>query len=204
MIKKIFTTILASLLLLSVAGEASAQSSIGGGYLNSRYNMSYDGVTMTMTGQGAYAGISGCLWLPVRGLYLESGAYWNYAKVDIFDSVATADLHYVSVPIRFRYEYQFTYDYSVFLSAGPSASYRLSDKLSFQDGETKVSDGTAFFGDNARKLNFQAGFEVGFKLFKHLQIKGGYDWGLMNLVADNSDGASMRLDNLHAGIAYQF
>ena len=185
------------ILAASVAATASAQSSIGGGYMQTTYNAVRDGVHASYAGNGAWAGINACLWLPVHGLYLESGAAWEYAVMAKNYVEGEAKAHYVTVPLRFRYEYQFTYDYSVFASAGPSVTYTLAYK------ETGLDTSVIPLAES-RKLDFGAGVELGAKLFKHLQLKGGYRWGIMNLAAENADGASLRRNVLYAGIAYQF
>ena len=203
--KKIISILAVAAGLLAASFGASAQAYIGAGYLNSHHKITANDVALAfdVPGQGAYAGIGANLYLPVNGLSLESGAYFDYLRVKMnFGPVkGDGDAYYVRVPVHFRYEYQFSYDTSVFFGAGPSVCYGLGGKVK---GNLDGSDESMpFFDDDIRRLDFQAGFEAGVKVLGHLQVKAGYDWGLMNLMSETDNGTIKR-DAVHVGIAYQF
>ena len=203
--RRIITILSVAAGILAATTGASAQAYIGAGYLNSHHKLTASDVSMTfdIPGQGAYAGIGANLYLPVNGLSLESGAYFDYLRVtaDMGPLKGDGDAYYVRIPLRFRYEYQFSYDTSLFFSAGPSASYGIGGKMTESfDGETET---LPFFDDDMRRLDFQAGFEAGIKVLGHLQLRAGYDWGLMNLLSKTDDGV-MRRNAARVGIAYQF
>ena len=144
--KKIFTTLLAASLML-VATNAFAQLSAGLGYINSPEKSVYtpdngDPVTTTRPLNGFYVGADYNIPVPaVSGLSVEPGLYASmlFGKQDVEEVKLLTVVLYpggtykysdiaLNVPIKAKYAIDLSGDTKVFVYAGPTFSYALSNK----------------------------------------------------------------------------
>ena len=198
--KRTFTLILCAALMLA-ALDASAQFRVEGGYLRPTLTSTQDAVSRSFTGNGFYGGVGADLWLPVHGLSMDFGAYWDYTVYKDFLGISgtKAEIHYVRVPLRFKYTYHFSDDFKVFAQAGPGVTYAVIGKMGYQEGGISVSGD--LYDEDDHRFDIQAGGEAGVKLFGHFSVRVGYDWGLMN---QGDDDVPVRRNQLRAGVALEF
>lgn len=198
--KKFFTFVLSAALML-VALNASAQFRVEGGYLNANVKQTRDAVIFDVVGHGFYGGVGADLWLPVHGLSMDLGVFWDYETYKDFIAGLgiDAELHHVRIPLRFKYTYHFSDDFKVYAMAGPGVTYAVIGKARYKKGDKYVRED--LFDDDDRRFDIQLGGEAGIRIFEHFSIKAGYDWGILNR---GDDDAPARRNLLHAGVALEF
>ena len=198
--KRIFTAIISAALMLA-ALDASAQFRVEGGYLHPTLTSTQGAVSRSFSGNGFYGGIGADLWLPVHGLSMDFGAYWDYTVYKDFLGFAGSkvEIQYVRIPLRFKYTYHFSDDFKIFAMAGPGVTYAVVGKMGYQEDGLSVKGD--LYDDDDHRFDVQVGGEAGVKLFEHLSIKAGYDWGLMN---QGDDDIPVKRNLLHAGVALEF
>lgn len=146
--------------------------------------------------------------------------YGNYAKAKSYE-------HYINVPVMFKYSYEFVDDtFGAFLFAGPTFSFGLASqiKLTYDAGVTSgdivyhrysgkvTSDeiGQSILdvlfpggGTDYGWFDAKLGVGGGVTIMDMIDVKAGYDWGLVNRYTGDGDG-KLHSNHFYVGVAYKF
>lgn len=218
--KKIFATILAASLML-VATNAFAQLTAGIGYINSTEKSVYtpdngDPVTSTRPLNGFYVGADYNIPVPaVSGLSVEPGLYASmlFGKQDVEEIKLLTVVLYpggtykysdiaLNVPIKAKYSIDLSGDTKVFVYAGPTFSYALSNKTQYATtGSSDYSTTDNLKGNSANRnpFNIYLGGGLGFQVAQ-IQINLGYDFSLLNY--STADKTKLSRPLLRIGVGY--
>ncbi len=168
-----------------------------------------------------------------HALYLQTGLRYTYlnesenSKELGFRMIYDWDEHYLSIPVKIKYEYPILPDLCVFVSAGPTFSEGLASTMKFRgnvggenaaisynvyNGKVRSNTGTLdefvsdTFPDNKyRRFDVQLGFSAGVKFLEMFEAEIGYDWGLVNKFRGaNDDDIKLHRSQLYIGIALRF
>lgn len=199
--KKTLCTILAAAALLAGV-QASAQVSVGAGYLN--ITQSYDNTNAN--GNGAYAGLS--FNIPIAGgLGIAPGVYYslaNYKQDAVFGLLkGTTTEHAVNVPLNLNFGYNLAPDMRAFIFAGPTFQYGLSSKTN-TDVAGAATVGSDNYSDNNGQQRFviYAGGGLGMDIANKFQVTVGYDQSVTNMI--KSDDHKVGRGLLKIGAAMLF
>ena len=141
--------------------------------------------------------------------------------------------HYLDIPVKLKYTYPLTYNIGLAADVGPTMLFGLSSKMDYKaktslgtasvsynyyNAKTKVSDGveTIDFGSwmaangmlpegKLRRFDVMLGASLGADFFEILEVRIGYDWGLVNRYrGDVSDDLKMKRGQftLSAGVRF--
>lgn len=178
--------------LMCCAIDASAQFSVGSGYLYSNLRVTGDG-TYNFNMNGVYIGGT-YDWAPfsVQGLTIEPGLYYAYQRLNNTGNDGDIDLHYIQIPVHAKYSYDFSNEFGMFASAGPGLSVGVAGSQDVFDSDK----------GNMRRFDIQAGAEVGVVISNLFQVKAGYDFGLLDL--SKPDVTKTHRNQFHAGVAVLF
>jgi len=103
---------------------------------------------------------------------------------------------YLSIPIHAGYKFDVGSNSRIVVEAGPYVAYGISGKIK-GDGK-KVN----FFGDDRfKRFDFGLGAGVGYE-YSHFVVKGGYDFGLINI--SDMKGVKARNHNAYLTVGYRF
>lgn len=173
--------------LLFIGYSASAQFKVNAGYLNSRLSYKASGISASIDGNGFFAGV--LCEIPVGGIGLgfEPGLNFDYLK---FKAAGESQaLYYLRAPLHLNFSLELSHAASIFVGAGPSVIFGVGgDDEPFGDG-------------GMNRFDLQLGALVGIRLVKHLEIRAGYDWGLLK--AEDSEIKNHR-NAVNVGLAYAF
>lgn len=194
------------------------------GYVHSSYrttDWATDEVQKSAGLDGFQIGLSKDLMLIPNALYFQFGLnylYQNDPRNETMKSpagdiavrvVGDRTEHYLTVPVRIKYEYPLSYRVGFSLEAGPTVLAGLSSKMSYRSrisdsytssvvygiykGELESSDpsgvvdlgtwlqGTGILPEGRlRRFDILLGASVGADFFEILEVRMGYDWGLTN------------------------
>ena len=215
--KALSTLFAASLLLIGV--NASAQFSIGAGYVNSqyRYKTSSSSDVSTTNTNGIAAGI-GYTFNLGHGFGVTPGVYYtitnkrNAAGATIFgvhiSGESTTTEQYINVPVHLSFGAEINPDFKIFLFAGPSFSAGISSVT-----KSRLAGGSAsldfdpidnYEGGDYGRFDLLLGGGIGFDLLKHVRLLVGYDAGMLNRNTDSSSNITRHRNQLYAGAAFLF
>lgn len=144
----------------------------------------------------------------VEGISLLPGANLSFLLSGT-DEISLFSLPYkgqykevnVNIPIEIRYDFDIASDTDFFVYAGPSISYGLSSKFSYESllsGKITVD----MYGDKYNRINLGADFGFGFVVFDNIQGKIGYNLGLLD--RDKEEDVKLKTSFLSLGLAYLF
>jgi hypothetical protein len=218
--KKIFATLLAASLMFA-ATDAFAQLSAGLGYINTTEKSVYtpdngDPVTSTRPLNGFYVGADYNIPVPaVSGLSVEPGLYASmlFGKQDVEELKVLTLVIYpggtykysdiaLNVPIKAKYSIDLSGDTKVFVFAGPTFSYALSNKTQYATtGSSDYSTTDNLKGNSASRnpFNIYLGGGLGFQVSQIL-INVGYDFSLLNY--STADKTNLSRPLLRIGVSY--
>jgi len=194
--KKLFTTTLALLLVASL----TAQISFGPRAGFNLTNMSIDGETFDFR-PGFQAGL--VAHIPLLGEFLSIQPGLLFAQQGNRDSSEdhgikanfATNLNYLQMPINVQLGFGIGENARILLQAGPYLGLALGGNYKVEAlGQTETID--IPFGSDAGEVNrfdFGVGFGAGVQ-FGRLQIGVGYNLGMANL--SNADGATMKNNGL--------
>lgn len=197
--KKTLCILLAAAALLAGV-QASAQISVGAGYLN---------ITQTQgganaNGNGAYAGLS--FNIPIAGGFgIAPGVYYsfaNYEQSSFFGLVqGTTNEHAVNVPLNLNFGYNLAKDMRAFIFGGPTFQYRLASKTKNAAGSlSDVTDN--FANDYNQRFVIYAGGGLGMDIANKFQVTVGYDHSVTNMIKSDDNKVARGL--LKIGVAALF
>ncbi|MBR1872477.1 MAG: PorT family protein [Bacteroidales bacterium] len=224
--KKIFTAVLAAVLLLA-GTNAFAQLSVGAGWLNSTLTGTYSGSKQdNETSNGLYVGASYNIHL-VAGLNVAPGLYYSmitsktgadYGKVGTVTGKFME--HAINIPVNLNYMFDLR-GVQLFVFAGPTFQFGLSSKYTWDTtgpaaitlSAVGLKDGVvnAYKDENAildishyKPFNIYMGGGVGANISEAFQVTVGFDYGLMNLYRGDTKDTKYNRYNIKIGLAYLF
>ena len=258
---KRFFSVIVALVMLAGATSASAQGhrhghrghhdvysvadglGISFGYVHSAYRLS-DWATdevETMDGlDGFNTGLTKDFPLIDQALYLQTGLAYTYQNDSRNMSESVVRLvgdwgeHFISIPIKVKYEVPVMDGLNVFVMGGPSLVAGLSSSMKYRarvdvlgesvnaaisynffNGKVRTNDGMPDFLQKAieqqfpearyRRSDMQLGLSAGVRLFEVLEAQIGYDWGLVNKFrGETIDDLKMRRQQFYISVGVRF
>lgn len=206
---------------------------LGGGYSSNFYNSEIDGTTL----------LGGTIMLDKSsfdGGFIEVGYDWNFSqhstvcvgarmnfmfkgKVDKkvsnnnsnnwASSVQLSNRSYIEIPIMYQFAFNVSPNVQLFIAAGPTANFWLTNSTTFSTATNIGSTGSSsvknanWFNDNIvgkdfyNKVNVSLGGQLGV-FFHNVKIYAGYDQGLMSFT--NKKYCNGTVGQLRVGAAYVF
>lgn len=110
-------------------------------------------------------------------------------------------LNYLEIPVLFNYNHTLGNGKSVFHAGlGPWVAIALSGKFKTAGQQTAIK-----FGSNGdfNRMDFGAGFKVGFLFVRKWDVSLGYDLGMSNLLGGGADGDKGKTRNLSLSLGYR-
>ena len=201
--KKIILTLA---LVAAAATSAMAQFSIGAGYLNQNSKYTYSSSSTNTAANGFYAGADADYNLGM-GFSVVPGIYYGYLTSDSsYFGVANSSTksHYIAVPVNFKYSIAPIEMLKVFAYAGPQFELGVSSKTTAS--ALGVSTSLDNYGNDGKlnRFNLSLGVGLGVDISDIVRINGGYSWGLLNMLRDADDNASIKTSFWHIGAAFLF
>ena len=255
--KGFFTAIIALALLAGATG-ASAQGyvhrphqhrdvytvadglGITFGYVHSAYRLSdwaTDEVETSDGLDGFNLGITKDFSIVDRALFFQTGLVYTYQNDSRNMSegsirvIGDWDEHFLSIPLKIKYEVPVMEDLSIFVTGGPSIVAGLSSSMKYRariddsvnaaisynffNGKVRTNDGMPDFIENIiekqfpetryRRADVQLGASAGVRFFEVFEAQIGYDWGLVNKYkGDTLDDLKMRRQQFYISVGLRF
>lgn len=193
-------------LALFAGAQAHAQLAVEAGYQHAFENWKVKSLNLKAETpmDGFYAGVRFGLHLDnlVDGLSFVPGADLSFlfGKSYIGDHPITEVA--VNVPLQFRYSYDIVDDFSVFGLFGPTLQYGLYHQA-FKGGTSyNLYSSRNDLNEIRKRFQTYLSFGAGFEVAQMIQVKLGFDVGLLNLTPENDLRATRHL--LKVGAAYLF
>jgi len=207
--KKYLVVIFTAVAML-IGTEAFAQLNINAGYANNHFTAKLNGESESANIGGFYVGAAYDIALPfsVTGFSVEPGIEYSYfTKDDVnFLPVGSGDvnLHYLQIPVHLKYTYGISNALDIFAGAGPNFVIGLGGNYKYS--LASLSTELDAFGDDGmmKRFDFQLGIEAGVNVWDQLQVKVGYDWGLIDVAENEKYLDSFKKSQFHVGVAYIF
>ena len=179
--------------MISVNSFAQVRWSATAGFIQGTMNTKTNGGTFSDPDNGFYAGV--LCETPLQGvenLNLEAGAiyFWLMDKVD----GVKQNYHAINVPVKAKYGFALSDEFSFFALAGPTFALGLS--------ATAKENGTTInlFDEDFKRFDIKVGIGAGVCYNDLIEFRMGYDWGLLN----QSQKSTSHIHYLHIGLAYKF
>ncbi|HCO66234.1 MAG TPA: PorT family protein [Dysgonomonas sp.] len=103
---------------------------------------------------------------------------------------------YLQIPVHAAYKFDVAPQGRLVVEAGPYVAYGISGKM--KGGGEKVN----FFGDDRfKRFDFGLGAGIGYE-YSHFVVKGGYDFGLIDI--SDVKGVKARNHNAYLTVGYRF
>ena len=194
--KKIIT--LAAVLfaaIISVNSFAQIRWSATAGFGQAHLAFKASGVTVSGTDNGIYAGVLGEMPLEgVQNLGIEGGVIYSWF-MDKKEGIKE-NIHLLNVPVKAKYSFPLSNQFGFFALAGPTFSLGLSATYKKNGASIDVFDSTL------KRFDIKLGIGAGFSYNDKLELRLGYDWGLLN--QSQVSGTPVSINYLHIGLAYKF
>ena len=213
--KKIVSMLFAAGMLL-MGANAFAQSGLGVnlGFIGASDIQKAGGKTSDpYATQGFYVGASYDLEV-ISNLYITPGLEFRMLTAKESYPVlgeGTNTLMSAAVPVDFKYAIPIGSNFKVFplinvtFNIGISNTYKIADST-YDYYAGKLSAGNASLSGLGQENRFDiaAGVGAGVDIFDKIRIKGGYNWGAINLVKDGDKDNSLFRNYFYVGVAYLF
>lgn len=180
--------------------SASAQLGIQAGYVNSKFSEVDDHYNGFELGVNYQMPIMGGFGLDYSLLYT---LITRSEDSDLFDDYKSTG-HYLNLPVRVQFSYPINNSFSIFAYGGPNFTLGVGGKNTRSVESVKIEQKWYGDDDNSWDLNrfdILLGLGVGVR-YNNIILKGGYDWGLIDL--DKSDDDSMHRNQFNISLAYIF
>lgn len=255
LMKRFFALIISALVLLSATDIAAQGRRIGNrighndasdglgitfGYVHSAYRVSdwaTDEVETSDGLDGFNVGLTKDIRLVKDMLSLQTGLLYTYQNDSRNQSEGTLRIigdwneHFLSIPVKLKYEVPVIKDLSVFAMFGPTFVAGLSSSVKYRarisdgvnaalsynyfSGKVRVNDEmpesmaemlqSAFPETRYRRADVQLGGAIGVRFMEMFEAQIGYDWGLVNkFKGETLDDLKMRRQQLYIGIGIRF
>lgn len=217
-----------SSVLAFIAVSASAQISVGVGYLQSTatYQAKSGADVNNTQSNGFYAGLGYEMPL-MQGLGLSAGVYYSYLYSDdagstAIGTIATGSLktnlkeQYINVPVALNFGYNLTRDLRLFAFGGPTVSFGLSSMSHYDASVSVIGINISDSGDTDNyagtddkpspygRFDVLLGAGAGVDIQGKYRLSVGYDWGMLNRNVDSESTAIRHRNQLKVGVAYLF
>lgn len=217
-----------SSVLAFIAVSASAQISVGAGYLQSTatYQAKSGADVNNTQSNGFYAGLGYEMPL-MQGLGLSAGVYYSYLYSDdagstAIGTIATGSLktnlkeQYINVPVALNFGYNLTRDLRLFAFGGPTVSFGLSSMSHYDASVSVIGINISDSGDTDNyagtddkpspygRFDILLGAGAGVDIQGKYRLTVGYDWGMLNRNVDSESTAIRHRNQLKAGVAFLF
>ena len=217
-----------SSVLAFIAVSASAQISVGAGYLKSTatYQAKSGADVNNTQSNGFYAGLGYEMPL-MQGLGLSAGVYYSYLYSDdagstAIGTIATGSLktnlkeQYINVPVALNFGYNLTRDLRLFAFGGPTVSFGLSSMSHYDASVSVIGINISDSGDTDNyagtddkpspygRFDILLGAGAGVDIQGKYRLTVGYDWGMLNRNVDSESTAIRHRNQLKAGVAFLF
>ena len=198
--KKTLCTLLAAAALLAGV-EASAQMSVGAGYLN--ITQSFDNTSAN--GNGAYAGLS--FNIPLAGGFgIAPGVYYTFSnyKQDAAWGLLKGSTteHAINVPLNLNFGYNLARDMRAFIFGGPTFQYGLSSKTKTDLAGAATVNGDNYADDGTQRFVVYAGGGLGMDIANKFQVTVGYDHSVTNMIKSDSHKVGRGLLKIGAAMLF--
>lgn len=228
--KKLFLLVAVTALTATVA---NAQLGFDAGYVNSANRLKEGNeIEKQNAMHGFFVGAHYDIGL-FSGLSIQPGLNYSYMgnRESISESGVTVKTswreHFLNVPVDVKYTFDISNDLKVFAFAGPRVVFGLSGvtKVSAKIGGEEASLSYNLYSGNITTTGFdlsdfvdpedfssdgmlsrfdlQLGLGAGAQ-FRAFSLKFGYDWGLINRLKGDTDGATMKRGQFYVGVGYNF
>ncbi len=205
------------------------------GYVHSAYRLSdwaTDKVDTHAGLDGFNIGLTKDFTLIDRALYLQTGLVYTYQNEsdninDGLRIVGDWNEHYLSIPIKVKYEVPVMQNLSVFVMGGPTLVEGLASTMKYRasvdginaavsyncfNGKVRSNNdalnavlGGQFPNERYRRADVQLGASAGVRFFEAFEAQIGYDWGLVNkLKGDNIADLKMRRQQFYISLGLRF
>jgi hypothetical protein len=179
--------LLAAVILIAAQLSSFGQMKVTAGYLNNEIKASESGFNFSLSGDGFYVGILGqSPFGDNPSMSFEPGAMFDYISYKIAGE--TEAMYFLRVPLHVRYDFAFGSKNTFFVNAGPGITFGLG------------GDDEPFGDDGFKRFDLNLGIEAGLTLTDQLDVRLGYDWGLLSMVSE----VNAHRKGLHVGIAFAF
>lgn len=217
--KKLFAIALTAALMLA-GGKASAQVSVGAGYLNQALRVSYEkNDNKSFIENGVYAGV----FYDINegdGLGVEAGLYYSFltGRANILQDYlwGKAYEHNLNLPVNINYKVDLGGGNKGFIYAGPTFTCGLASTI-----EANVIIATIKLSDNYKhdylnRFDIKFGGGLGYEFNDLFRVTVGYSFGILDQVGDGLrakyDDGTVKKDNaiklhrnmLNIGAAFLF
>jgi len=226
--KKLFAS-LAALFFAATVTTASAQAIFNGSNEHYRFGLQL-GLNSSSFGHDQYGwqvgwNIGGTAlyntenfvpdsYLRASLLYTRKGASaatdaFKYENYNVVVKDATYHLHYLEIPVRFGYAYEFNDDICFLAETGPYFSFRRGGSIRSEkvDGykDSRINGRMHEYYEDLRRFDVGWGIHAGAIYKEKYQLTVGYDWGLCEVVKSNDyyTGAGLNL-NFSINLAVYF
>lgn len=210
------------------------------GYAHSAYRLSdwaTDDVKTSDGLDGFNIGVTKDFSLYDYLLFLQTGLVYTYQNDsrNLTESgiriVGDWDEHYLSIPVKIKYEIPVMDNLSVFAMAGPTLVTGVSSSMKYRarindsvnaaisynvfNGKVRTNDGmpevvnkfleTQFPDSRYRRADVQFGASAGVRFLGILEAQIGYDWGVANKFKDETiDDLKMRRQQFYLSVGVRF
>ncbi len=206
------------------------------GYVHSAYRLSdwaTDDVETSDGLDGFNIGLTKDFALVDRALFLQSGLVYTYQNDSKNTKVGTAKLigdwneHFLSIPIKIKYEVPVIENLCIFVMGGPTLVGGLASNMKYRakigeenmaisyncfSGKIRSNNdllenlvGDQFHETRYRRADVQLGASAGVRLFDILEAQIGYDWGLVNKYkGETDDDFKMHRQQFYISVGLRF
>lgn len=184
---------------------------------------------------GFRIGVTQDFTLIYETLYLQTGAKFTYLndnrnrEIGNFKVVGDWNECYLSIPLMIKYKFQLTREIGLFAQAGPTIDMGLLSREKYRtrtgEGKNVAYEWRYFSGkskgegmpdlveeavkpsitNKLRPFDVMFGGSVGALFFDMLEVKLGYDWGVINkFKGETFDDVKMRRQQFYLGVGVRF
>ncbi len=249
--KRFLTSLIAVVMLFSFT-DASAQGrrprphrdihtvsdglGVSFGYVHSAYRLNdwaTDDVETSDGLDGFNLGLTKDFRIIDRTLFIQTGLVYTYQNDDLNEKIAGQTVygdwneHFISIPLKVKYEIPVLHNLSVFVMGGPTFVGGLASQMKYRatiaNENVAVSYNTfsgkvrsnsealkAIVGDRFPQMRYrsadvQLGFSAGVRFMDILEAQIGYDWGLVNKYkGENFTDLKLHRQQFYIGVGLRF
>ena len=185
--------------------DAAAQIGVNVGYLstnNVNTASAVGGTDNTLANSGFYAGITYQSNIPKRDKWFyETGMNYSYFGGSIGDM--KIDYHYLNIPFRVKFKHSLgSSPVGLFAFAGPLFSIGISAKEDHTGNPYLSNPVVSMYGSVLNRFDIKLGGGIGLELFNHLDIRAGYDFGIIDVSC--KENHETRISYLYLGFGFNF
>ena len=205
--KKLITV--AAALIVSIS--AFAQFQVGAGWLGSQWT--YGNGSESNLANGFYAGAAYDIEV-ISNVFMTPGVEFRMlSAVESYPYLGEGRMSQmgVAVPVDFKYVFPITSSIKVYpvlnvtFNVGISNTFTLGDaKYDYYAGKLTAGNISVTDLGQLNRFDIAAGVGAGVDLFEKLRIKGGYNWGAINLNKDGDADNSRFRNYFYVGAAFLF